>query len=135
MPASHDRLRAIFKGWTDWRVTSGLADSDGCSEHELLRRARYLGIPAAQLRWVSSDAPDPVGLLERRMEALSLDPTEVAGMESPCSVRELQQRCARCTMRGRCALDLADKFADPGWLYWRSYCPNAATLSMLSTRC
>jgi hypothetical protein len=66
------------------------------------------------------------------MEALSLNPDEVAHIE-PLTVRELQQRCVRCEKRGQCALDLADKFADPGWQYWRDYCPNAATLSMLRT--
>jgi hypothetical protein len=108
------------------------ADSDVCSEHELKRRAHYLGIPVAQLRWVSSYSPDPISLLERRMEALSLNPDEVAHIE-PLTVRELRQRCVRCEKRGQCALDLADKFADPGWQYWLDYCPNAATLSMLST--
>jgi hypothetical protein len=57
------------------------ADSDVCSEYELKRKANYLGIPVAQLRWVSSYSPDPISLLERRMEALSLDPDQVAHIE------------------------------------------------------
>jgi hypothetical protein len=65
------------------------------------------------------------------MEALSLNPAEVAHME-PLKVRELQHCCVRCAKREQCALDLADKFADPDWKYWRDYCPNAATLTMLS---
>ena len=133
MPASYDHHWSIFNAWRDWKVAcSSFADSDVCSEYELKRRAHYLGIPVAQLRWVSSYRPDPISLLERRMEALSLNPDEVAHIE-PLTVRELQQRCVRCEKRGQCALDLADKFADPGWQYWRDYCPNAATLSMLST--
>jgi hypothetical protein len=48
------------------------------------------------------------------MEALSLNPDELAHTE-PLTVRELQHRCVKCERRGRCALDLADKFADPGW--------------------
>jgi hypothetical protein len=51
----------------------------------------------------------------------------------PLTLRELQQHCVRCEKRRQCALDLADKFAEPGWQYWRDYCPNAATFSMLST--
>jgi hypothetical protein len=65
------------------------------------------------------------------MEALLLNPDEVAHIE-PLTVRELQRRCVRCEKRGQCALDLADKFADRGWQNWRDYCPNAATLTMLS---
>ena len=132
MPASYNHHWSIFKAWRDWKVVClSFADSDVCSEYELKRRAHYLGIPVAQLRWVSSHGPDPISLLERRMEAVSLNPTEIAHIE-PLTIRELQQRCVRCEKRGQCALDLADKFADPGWQYWRDYCPNAATLSMLS---
>ena len=130
MPASYNHHWSIFK---DWKAAClNFADSDVCSEYELKRRAHYLGIPAAQLRWVSSHGPDPISLLERRMEALSLNPDDVAHIE-PLTVRELQQRCVKCEKSGQCALDLADDFADPGWQSWRDYCPNAATLSMLST--
>jgi hypothetical protein len=133
MPASHNHRWSIFKAWKDWKaVHSSFADCDVCSESELKRRADYLGIPVAQLRWVSSHRPDPISLLERRMRALSLNPDEVAHTE-PLTIRELRHRCIKCAERERCALDLADKFADPGWQHWRDYCPNAATLTMLST--
>src|ERR1700680_486273 len=123
MPASHNHHRSIFKAWKDRKVAcSSFADSDVCSQYELKRRADYLGIPVAQLRWVSSFGPDPISLLERRMEALSLNPDEVAHIE-PLTVRELQHRCVRCERRGQCALDLADKFADPGRQYWRAFFP------------
>ena len=132
MPASYKHHWSIFKAWKDWKATClSFADSDVCSEYELKRRAHYLGIPPAQLRWVSSYRPDPISLLERRMEALSLNQDEVAHME-PLTVRELQQRCVKCVRSGQCALDLADEFADPGRQYWRDYCPNAATLTMLN---
>jgi hypothetical protein len=133
MPASYYHHWSIFKAWKDWKAARlNRADSDVCSEDELLRIARGLGVPAAQLRWVSSHSADPIGLLERRMEALSLNPVDVTHIE-PLTVRELQHRCVRCEKRGQCALDLADKVADPGWQYWRDYCPNAATLMTLST--
>jgi hypothetical protein len=132
MPASCNHHWSIFEAWKDWKVALSFADSDVCSEYELKRRADYLGIPVAQLRWVSSYRPDPISLLERRMEALSLNPDEVAHTE-PLTVRELQQRCIKCKKPRQCALDLADEFADPGWQSWRDYCPNAATLTMLST--
>ena len=133
MPASYSHHWSILKAWKDWKIAHlSFGDSDVCSKYELKRRAHYLGIPAAQLRWVSSHGPDPISLLERRMEALSLNPDDVAHIE-PLTVRELQHRCVRCEKYGQCALDLADKFADPAWQSWRDYCPNAATLSMLST--
>jgi hypothetical protein len=123
----------IFKAWKDWKAARfNFADSDVCSEYELMRRAHYLGIPVTQLHWVSSYGPDPISLLDRHMEALSLDPDEVTHMD-PLMVRQLQKRCAKCDSKGQCALDLADEFADPERRYWRDYCPNAATLAMLST--
>jgi CRP-like cAMP-binding protein len=91
MPASYNRHWSIFKAWKDWKAAClSFADPDICSEDELERRAQYLGIPVAQLRWVSSYRPDPISLLERRMGALSLDPDEIAHME-PLTVRELRQ--------------------------------------------
>jgi hypothetical protein len=133
MPAKYNQRRSIFDAWKDWKAAcSSFADSDVCSEYELKRRAHYLDIPVAQLRWVSSYTPDPISLLERRMEALSLNPDEVAHIE-PATVQKLRNRCVKCERRELCALDLADEFADPGWQSWRDYCPNAATLSMLST--
>ena len=133
MPASYNHYWSIFKAWKDWKVAClNLAGSDVCSEDDLLRRARAMGIPAAQLRWVSRFSPDPISLLERRMEALSLNPDEVAHIE-PLTLRKLQHRCVKCESRERCALDLADEFADPEWQCWRDYCPNAATITMLST--
>jgi hypothetical protein len=133
MPASYNHHWSIFKAWKDWKVAClGSADSDVCSEHELKGRAHYLGIPVAQLRWVSSYSPDPISLLERRMEALSLDPDEVTHIE-PLTVRQLRHRCVKCEKRRQCALDLANESVDPGWQSWRDYCPNAATLTMLST--
>ena len=133
MPASNNHHWSIFKAWKDWKPACfSLADSDVCSEDELQRRAHYLGVPITQLRWVSSYSPDPISLLERRMEALSLSPDEVAHIE-PLTIRELQHSCAKCEKRGQCALDLADEVADPGWQHWQDYCPNAARLMTLST--
>jgi len=130
MPASYNHHWSVFKAWK--AACLSLAYFDVCSEDELSRRARALGIPVAQLRWVSHFSPDPISLLERRMEALSLDPDEVTHLE-PLTVRELRHRCVKCEQRGQCALDLADETADPRWQYWRDYCPNAAALMTLST--
>jgi hypothetical protein len=133
MPASYKHYRSILNAWKDWKATCvSFAGYDVCSESELKRRAHYLGIPVAQLRWVSSYRPDPISLLERRMEALSVNPDEVVHTE-PIMLRELQHGCVKCAKRERCAIDLAEKVADPDWQSWRDYCPNAATLTMLRT--
>jgi hypothetical protein len=132
MPASHNHHWSILKAWKALKAACcSFADSDVCSEDELRRRADDLGIPVAQLRWVPSHSPDPISLLERRMEALLLDSDEVMHIE-PLMVGELRHRCVKCEKRRQCALDLADKFADPAWQCWRDYCPNAATLLRLS---
>lgn len=70
-------------------------------------------------------------LLCRRMRALRLDPDELYCSE-PRAFDVLRRRCAACPVPGRCARDLAEEFADPGWQDWRNYCPNATTLSILS---
>lgn len=70
-------------------------------------------------------------LLCRRMRALHLDPDELYCSE-PRAFGVLHRLCATCDVPGRCARDLADEFADPGWQDWRNYCPNATTLSILS---
>ena len=125
MPASCNRYGSILKIWRNWKDAC-FPDSDVCTEYELKRTARYHGIPIDQLRWVPSYSPEPLGLLHRRMEALSLTRTE------PLILEKLQHRCVRCDRRGQCAQELADKSADPASENWRDYCPNAASLLMLS---
>jgi len=70
-------------------------------------------------------------LLLRRMAALHLDPVTFA-REQPVKFRVLQALCARCETPERCARDLANSSADPGWEDWRDYCRNATVLSALS---
>ena len=75
---------------------------------------------------------DSSDLLKRRMRALHLDPDDL--VHAPGRVARVEMGlCARCEARGRCRRDLDDEFADPGWGDWRNYCPNATTLSILST--
>ena len=71
-------------------------------------------------------------LLPRRMRGLHFDVDEFARAE-PFAFRELQRFCALCESYRECERELADEFADPGWQNWRDYCPNATTLSVLST--
>jgi hypothetical protein len=117
MPASHvgnvqgPARKSMLRWWQDYAKPSTFFDFGIYSKGELKRA-------------------DSADLLERRIEALSLEPSEIV---DPLMFRELQQRCLKCAARDQCALDFADEFADPAWQYWRNYCPNAAILTMLST--
>lgn len=79
-----------------------------------------------------SPVADSSDMLRRRMEALHLDSADV---DRPAAqlLGIKTGLCAKCAMRGKCMKDLGDEFADPGWGDWRNYCPNATTLSILST--
>ena len=71
-----------------------------------------------------SEVADSSDLLKRRMPALHINPNDLVHATG---------LCARCEARGKCMRDLDDEFADPAWGDWRNYCPNATTLSLLST--
>lgn len=81
---------------------------------------------------VSPPVEDSSDLLKRRMKALHLDPDDVDGPAAQLAGIETGL-CAHCAARGKCMRDLDDEFADPGWGDWRNYCPNATTLTILST--
>jgi hypothetical protein len=77
-----------------------------------------------------TDEPPVDLLLYPRMRMLGLDPHDVAGFGTD-EFETLRRRCRACGMTVKCAADLADEFADPGWQDWRDYCPNATTLSIV----
>jgi hypothetical protein len=80
----------------------------------------------------SKGVKDNSDLLRRRMAALHLDPDDVDRPTARLMGIETGL-CGRCESRDKCMRDLADEFGDPGWGDWRNYCPNATTLSILST--
>lgn len=83
-------------------------------------------------RIADSEVSDSSDLLKRRMRALHLDPDDL--VRAPARVAGVKTGlCARCEARGKCLRALDDEFVDPGWGDWRNYCPNATTLSLLST--
>jgi hypothetical protein len=100
------------------------------------RTAKDLGITAAELRLLVSRGSQEADLLHRRMALLQLDPKEIASSE-PLLFRDLQRLCALCDSRGRCIRDLARDSTreptEPESADWQDYCPNAATLNMLSS--
>jgi len=70
-------------------------------------------------------------LLNNRMKSLHLDPDEFARFE-PVMIQELSIRCRACESTAQCASDLARNANEAVGRDWRDYCPNAATLNMLS---
>lgn len=74
-------------------------------------------------------------LLCIRMRVLGLDKTEVARLW-PSIVLDLQTSCAACSSRTQCDTDLKSLSPEGDGLdaqNWQDYCPNVATLNMLSS--
>lgn len=96
-------------------------------EKELERAARESGVSISEFRKLTRLGPNAPDLLERRMAALDLNPSEVAET-APRTFHNLQRVCSLCEKHGRCLRDLA---RDPSNPAWEDYCPNAATLMAL----
>jgi hypothetical protein len=130
-----EKALSIFRAVARWRQNRRQAsdqfDLPAYSPQIVNRIARYLGISASELHQIASYSSDRGDLLLRRMTALHLEPGEIACTERAL-FHELHILCVACESQGRCALDLADELADPGWQDWRDYCPNATRLSLLS---
>jgi hypothetical protein len=65
------------------------------------------------------------------MRILRIDPDSICRSE-PAAFRRLEKLCNSCEAQAVCTLDLARDATDPIRQDWREYCPNAATLNMLS---
>ncbi|AMN45007.1 DUF6455 family protein [Rhodoplanes sp. Z2-YC6860] len=90
--------------------------------------SRDLGASVGELRALAGKWPDASPeLLTRRLQALDLDPAEVARKE-PAVARDLAVHCSLCTGKTRCRHDLDRKPDDPAW---RKYCANTVTLDAL----
>src|SRR2546423_10498695 len=127
----------LARWWRHWtRGRSDLAELNSCGRYEVEHIAQDVGVSAFELCSLVSRGPNGANLLERRLAALHLDAAEL-GRSEPATLRDLQRLCAMCGSRGRCARDLAQDLTrnpvDPTVQDWRDYCPNGATLNMLST--
>jgi hypothetical protein len=91
--------------------------------------AYYLG--SADLRAFVRYSRSDANLLARRMEALGLDPYELA-LSDPALVRHLQKQCILCD-NGQCCLQAFAREPRGAALRddWRDYCPNALALELL----
>jgi hypothetical protein len=69
------------------------------------RVAQDLGISVADLRVPTSRDKTAADLLDRRLEALRLDPTSI----DPALMRDLQRCCSSCESKQLCAHELEDQ--------------------------
>ncbi len=120
---------------TAWPLIDGLVRSweELSCLSELLNNAREETI--AFVPNIQSVHLNDNSLLSRRMRALGLDTTEVTQFR-PGIIRDLHNICVACDSRTQCDADLKsvspeDDGSDAQT--WQDYCPNVATLNMLSS--
>ena len=131
-PDATDTRSPIARALDWWHETrerwARLAELRELSSEQLQQVAADVGVSPAELLELSARGNGTQDLLERRLEALHLDPEEIRKL-SPMLLRDLQRTCSRCSERQRCKDDMALSPLAPGW---DSYCPNAGTLRTLA---
>ena len=96
-------------------------------------RVKYLAyyVGSADLRAFVRHSRSDTNLLARRMEALGLDPYELA-LSDPALVCHLRKQCTLCDSRECCLQAFAREPSSAALRdNWRDYCPNALALDML----
>ena len=125
-----DNVVAPLAEW--WRrhatVRENLSDLEAFGPAEMARMAQDIGISASDLRELARHSSDAADLLERRLEALGMNASDLAKTAS-AELRDMERLCTLCQSKGRCARDLG---ADPSDPVWRQYCPNEETLVSLA---
>lgn len=125
----HTRFNAVARWWRNWTTArANVANLDCCGTEQTERIAHDLGVSAPELRTLAGKWPDSADLLNRRLAALELDPTEIRRTE-PQVLHDLQRVCTMCTSGRECSHDLARDPSDPAW---REYCPNVTTLDAVA---
>jgi hypothetical protein len=116
-------------GWINkYRHIHGPHDELGqCSQEDVMRIAKDLGIPVSDLRGLASKGPGAADNLRKMLVALSVDPQALAEAD-PAVMRDLQRLCIVCSQKGRCQHELAEGTAAG---HFREFCPNAYTLDAL----
>ncbi len=122
--------QVISDWWQSWTgFNPAYADLSCCAQDEVDRIAHDIGVSPAELRALAKLGPDAADQLLERMKALKLDPAAVEDTETP-TFHDLQRICSLCDHHKRCQHDIASNAAAP---QWETYCPNAATLKVLTT--
>lgn len=121
--------QVISDWWHAWTVSSAYSDLSCCAQDDVERMAHDIGVSPSELRQLAKLGPDAADQLLERMKVLHLDPQKVETAETR-TFHDLQRSCSLCDHHRRCEQDLATNAAAP---QWEHYCPNAATLKVLST--
>ena len=110
-----------------WQKRAAVNELANCDALEVARIAQDLGISPDDLRVLASRDKTAANLLDRRLEALRLDPTSI----DPALMRDLQRCCSSCDSKQLCAHELEDQ---PKAASWPKYCPNEETIASLTTK-
>jgi hypothetical protein len=127
--ARHSLLDRALDWWRASTATwQRMHELEMLSDAEIERMARDIGVTPDEFMRLAQMPNGSAALLARRLEALDLDPEEIRELSS-FLYADLQRTCALCQEHGRCTHDLDER---PQSQDWRSYCPNAGTLRMLT---
>lgn len=119
--------------WQRWRQkVRDRHELNALGAYEVARYAQDVGVSTADLSALVGRGNEDISLLERRIACLHIDREELVRTDT-ATLRDMQRLCSLCRSHRRCARDLADEDADPGWQEWRDYCPNSTTLTVLAT--
>ncbi len=124
---AHSPIETFWQWCRDFAAPR--SDFEYCGEEGIERMAHDIGISSVELQKLAGHGAHSADLLLKRMAVLDLDENEVARTER-ATFQDLQRVCTMCDCRRRCARDLAH---DPGNAVWKDYCPNAQTLTALSS--
>jgi hypothetical protein len=126
MTGSSPWLWTWIAGW--WQAKARQREMDNLDPGVASDLSRELGTSVGELRTLAGKWPDSSReLLTRRLQALDVDPAELARKE-PAAARDLAVHCVLCADQTRCRDDLDHKPDGPAW---RGYCVNAVTLTAL----
>ncbi len=125
--ASHSPVHALLEWIYEHSRSNILSELQLRGENEIERIAKDAGLSVSEFRRLARLGPNAPDLLERRMAALDLNPTEVSAT-APQTFHDMQRVCTFCEYQRQCRRDLA---RDPAIPAWKDYCPNAATLTEL----
>jgi hypothetical protein len=121
--------RALKRAALWWRnrreASRALAELERMPYRELGRTAHDFGVSTARLGSIAARGPLAADLTQQMARAYGIAP-EALERADRHTLRDLQENCAFCAFRLRCALDLAE---DPASA--RHYCRNARTFLAL----
>lgn len=119
---------SAIAGWINkYRHMQAAHELGQCSQEDVMRIAKDLGVPVSDLRSLAAKGPGSADILQKMLLALSVDPQALAKAD-PVVMRDLQRLCILCSQKGRCQHEVAEGTAAE---HFHEFCPNAYTLDAL----